>query len=81
MPSARLSTSARHQSSYGTVTTRPPRRSIAATFVGEAPSGTTTVAGIPSSLAAHATPCAMLPMLAVTTPRASSSGAACLIAL
>ena len=54
----------------------PPKRSIAATFVAGAPSGTTIVAGTPRSRAAYATPCAMLPALAVTTPSASSSSVA-----
>ena len=54
---------------------------MAASFVSGAWSGTTIVAGTPSSRAAHATPCAMLPALAVTTPPASSSGAARRIAL
>ena len=36
---------ARHQSSNGTGTTRPPRRSIASSFVCGAWSGTTTVHG------------------------------------
>ena len=61
-----------HHRSYGTLTTVPPSRAIASSFVCGAFSGTMIVAGTPSSRAAHATPCAMLPALAVTTPLAVS---------
>ncbi len=54
-----------HQRSKGTLTTLPPSRSMAASLVAGAWSGTTTVASTPSSRALHATPCAMLPALAV----------------
>src|SRR5687767_13362982 len=70
-----------HQRSYGTFTTRPPSRAIASSFVCGAWSGATIVAATPSSLAAHATPCAMLPALTVTTPRAVSAAGALRIAL
>ena len=59
---------------------RPPSRSIASSFVCGAVSGTTTVHGTPRSRAPHATPWAMLPALAVTTPLASASGGASAIA-
>ena len=49
-------------------------------FVCGAWSGTTIVAGTPGSRAAHATPWAMFPALAVTTPRGVSSVDACRIA-
>ena len=58
----------------------PPSRSIASSFVCGAWSGTITVQGTPASRAAHATPCAMFPALAVTTPSRSSSGDVCRIA-
>ena len=51
--------------------TRAPMRSTAASFVAGAPSGTTTVHGMPSRCAFQATPCAMFPALAVHTPRSS----------
>ena len=44
---------------------RAPMRSIASNFVFGAWSGTTTWQGIPNRFAFHATPCAMLPALAV----------------
>ena len=64
---------AAHQSSHGTRTIRPPMRSTAASFDWDALSGTTIVAGTPSCRAIHATPCAMFPVLVVTTPCASSA--------
>ena len=72
---------ARHQSSNGTGRMWPPSRSIASSFVFGAVSGTTTVQGTPRSRAPQATPWAMLPALAVTTPFASASGGASAIAL
>ena len=62
-----------HHRSYGTLTTVPPSRAIASSFVCGACSGAMIVAGTPSSRAAQATPCAMLPALAVTTPLAVSA--------
>ena len=59
---------AAHHASHGTRTIVPPMRSTASSFVGDALSGTTIVAGIPSERAIHATPCAMFPVLVVTTP-------------
>ena len=59
---------------------RPPRRSTAASFACDALSGTTIVAGMPSTRAIQATPCAMLPVLVVTTPAASSARGALKIA-
>ena len=53
----------------------PPSRSMASSFVRGALSGTTTLHGTPSRRALQATPCAMLPALAVYTPRASALGA------
>ena len=70
-----------HQRSYGTLTTVPPSRAIASSFVCGAFSGAMIVAGTPSSRAAQATPCAMLPALAVTTPLAVAACGACRIAL
>jgi hypothetical protein len=64
-----------HHSSNGTLITRPPSLSMALTFVSGAVSGATTVQGIPSSRAHHATPWAMFPADAVSTPRESVSGA------
>ena len=75
------SSSTRHQRSKGSRTIRPPSASIAAIFTAGAESGTITVQETPSRRAFQATPCAMLPALAVTTPRASSSGLARAIAL
>jgi len=46
---------------------------VASTFGSGARSGMTTVADAPSSPAANATPCAWLPALAATTPRARSA--------
>ena len=69
-----------HQRSYETFTTSPPSRSIAASFVSGAWSGTTTVHDRPSSRAAQATPWPMFPALAVTTPPRSSSASAWRIA-
>src|SRR5262245_56518745 len=60
---------------------RPPSRSIAASLVLGAWSGTTTVQGMPSLRAFHATPWAILPALAVHTPRASAAGSASASAL
>ena len=59
---------------------RPPMRSTAASLDAEALSGTTIVAGMPSERAIHATPCAMLPVLVVTTPARSSARGASRIA-
>ena len=78
--SSPVSTAA-HQSSQGTRTIRPPMRSTAASFAGDALSGTTIVAGTPSSRAIHATPCAMFPVLVVTTPFASADRGASRMAL
>ena len=60
-----------HQRSNGTLITRPPSRSIAATLVAGAVWGATTVQGILSRRAHQATPWAMLPAEAVSTPRSS----------
>ncbi len=54
---------------------------IAASFVSGAVSGTTTVQGMPRRRASQARPWAMLPALAVQTPRASASGGASPMAL
>ena len=70
-----------HQRSKGALMTRPPRRSIAASFAAGAVSGAITVQGIPRSRAHQATPCAMLPADAVSTPRASCCGGMFAIAL
>ena len=51
-----------------------PYALVACTFGIGAPSGMKTVDAMPSSDAASATPCAWLPALAATTPRADSSG-------
>ncbi len=67
---------AAHHCSHDTRTILPPRRSTAASFVSEALSGTTIVAGTPSSRAIQATPCAMFPVLVVTRPSRSWSGGA-----
>ena len=80
-PSTRLVTMAFHQSSYGIFLTWPPSRSIAAILASGAWSGTAIVAGTPSSRAVHATPCAILPALAVTRPLARSSAGASMTAL
>jgi hypothetical protein len=53
--------------------TRPPIRSTALILVAGAVSGATIVAGIPIRRAQNATPCAMLPADAVSTPRSSRS--------
>ena len=52
--------------------TRPPRRSTARILVAGAVSGATMVAGTPMRRAQNATPCAMLPAEAVSTPRSRS---------
>ena len=70
MPPASI---AAHHSSHVTRTTRPPRRSTAASFDADALCGAMIVAGTPSSRAIQATPCAMFPVLVVTSPSASSS--------
>ena len=70
-----------HQSSYVIFMTRPPSRSIAAILASGAWSGTTIVAGTPSSRAVHATPFAMLPALAVTRPLAHAPAGASMTAL
>src|ERR1044071_2008648 len=75
------SSNARHQSANETLMTRPPNRSIALIFVSGAVSGAMTVQGMPSLRAHHATPCAMLPADAVTTPCPSSAGGNRAIAL
>src|SRR5262252_6442570 len=49
---------------------KPPSLRIAASFVSGAWSGTTMLHGTPIRRACHATPCAMLPALAVQTPAA-----------
>src|ERR1051326_3524738 len=69
-----------HHSTNVTLITRPPKRSIALTFASGAVDGAMTVQGTPSLRARHATPWAMLPADAVTTPRSSSSGRRCAIA-
>ncbi len=79
-PSNRPSSSTCHHRSNGTVTTRPPSRWMAASFTRGAWSGATIVAATPASRAAHATACPMLPALGVTTPPASASAGACLMA-
>ena len=61
--------------------TWPPSRSIAASLASGACSGTAIVAGTPSSRAAHATPWAMFPALAVTRPFARSAAGASMTAL
>jgi hypothetical protein len=53
--------------------TSAPYPLVAATFGIGAASGMNTVERVPSSWAASATPCAWLPALAATTPRARSS--------
>ncbi len=53
---------------------RPPSRSTAWILVEGAVSGITTVQGMPMRRAFQATPWAMLPVLAVSTPLASCSG-------
>jgi hypothetical protein len=60
--------------------TRPPSRSTALIFVSGAVSGAITVDGTPSSRAHQATPCAILPADAVSTPRDKVSGVMCAIA-
>ncbi len=70
-----------HHSSNGTVIVRPPSRAMASSFVRGAVSGAMTVQGTPIDRATQATPCAMFPALAVTTPPAMSSGFAWRIAL
>ena len=50
--------------------TAAPYPRVAATLGSAARSGMNTVAETPSSCAASATPCAWLPALAATTPRA-----------
>jgi hypothetical protein len=80
-PSKRCVSITSHQSSNGIGTTCPPRRAIAESFACGAVSGTAIVAGTPSSRAAYATPCAMLPALAVTSPRATASRGAAIAAL
>ena len=70
-----------HQASYGIFSTRPPRRLIAASLASGAWSGTTIVAGTPSSRAVHATPWAMFPALAVTRPLARALAGASMTAL
>ena len=59
----------------------PPSRLMAASFASGACSGTTIVAGTPSSRAAHATPWAMFPALAVSRPPAVALGGASRTAL
>src|SRR5450759_4959075 len=49
--------------------TRPPKRSTARILVAGAVSGATMVAGTPMRRAQNATPCAILPAEAVSTPR------------
>ena len=51
-----------------------PYAVVAATLGSGAASGMKTVLAMPSSDAASATPCAWLPALAATTPRARSAG-------
>jgi hypothetical protein len=80
-PSTRLATIAFHQSSYVILMTRPPSRSIAAILASGAWSGTAIVAGTPSSRAVHATPCAMFPALAVTSPLTRALAGASMTAL
>src|SRR5579872_6566376 len=63
----------RHQSANGTLITHPPMRSTAATLVAGAVSGATMVARMPIRLAQNATPCAILPADAVSTPRSNCS--------
>ncbi len=75
-PSKRCCSIVSHQRSNGTFTTSPPSLPIAASFVSGAWSGTTIVHGTPTSRAAHASPWAMFPALAVRTPFASSSAEA-----
>jgi hypothetical protein len=65
--------------SIASVSVGPPSRTtapyprVAATFGSGADSGMNTVASAPSWRAASATPCAWLPALAATTPRARSA--------
>ena len=81
VPLARLVTITSHHSSYGSFSTRPPSRSIAASLASGAWSGTMIVAGTPSVRAAHAIPWAMFPALAVTRPFARSLAGASMTAL
>src|SRR5690242_4425952 len=81
MPSRLWVRKVSNHSSCGTRTILPPMRSTAASFVAGAPSGTTTVHGMPRRFAFHATPCAILPALAVHTPCASWSRGMSAIAL
>ena len=80
-PSRWLVTMMFHQASYGTFSTRPPSRSIAASLASGAWSGTTIVAGTPSSRAVQAMPWAMFPALAVTRPLARALAGASMTAL
>src|SRR5215213_2068556 len=73
-PGYERSSNARHHSSNETLITRPPSRSIALILVSGAVAGAITVQGIPSLRAYHATPWAMLPADAVTTPNSSFAG-------
>src|SRR5262245_47970055 len=75
-PGYAWSTRTCHQSSKGMETIRPPSRSIASRLARGAESGTTTVQGTPTRRAFQATPCAMLPALAVQTPRARAFSSA-----
>lgn len=54
-------------------TTSAPYARVADTLGRDAPVGMYTRAGMPNVVADHATPCAWLPALAATTPRARSS--------
>ena len=65
IPGYRCSSRTRHQTSKGTLTIEAPRRSTASSLVRGAVSGTIAVQGIPIARAFQATPCAMLPALAV----------------
>ncbi len=62
------------------VTICAPRRRVGPIFASGALSGTTTVAGIPSSAAAYARACAWLPLEWATTPRWRTCPGSALIA-
>ena len=64
---------------WPTCSTSAPYALVATSFGNGAPTGMNTVDAIPSIDAASATPCAWLPALAATTPRARSSALSPLI--
>ena len=74
IPSKRCVRKTSNQEATEVFTAVAPRRAIASSLSRGAVSGTTTEHGTPSRRAFQATPCAMLPALAVQTPAANSSG-------